>query len=161
MFGFNPLAYALARLGSSFGLLFAVVVVSLFLWGGAVYGFVRRRILAARAAARRAARAPGASLCAECAATLAPKEPWAPCPECRGVWLKEPDLDALLAKKKKPAREWTAETGAVTLVCPDCAKPLAAGRFVGEDFPVFRCAPCAGFWLGAVERVSFELRVLN
>ncbi|TBR21057.1 hypothetical protein EPO15_11210, partial [bacterium] len=120
-----------------------------------------RSFLAARAASRRAAKKPGMLLCAECAAELGPREPWAACPECRGSWLKEADLGGLLAKKKKPAREWTAEMGAVTFVCPECAKPLDAGRFVGEDFAVFRCGPCAGVWLGAAERISFELRVLS
>lgn len=161
MFGFNPIAWLLAKLGTSLGLGFAVMVVLLFVFGGRIFGYLRRRFLAARAVARRAGRAEGALLCAECAATLGPKAVWAQCPECRGSWLKEADLNALLAKQKKPAREWTAEAGAMSAYCPECGQALAAGRFVGEDFAVFRCAPCAGLWLGAVERVSFELRALS
>ena len=71
------------------------------------------------------------------------------------------DFGALLARKKKPAREWTAEPGLMTAVCPECSKPLSAGRFVGEDFAVFRCAPCSGLWLGPTERISFGLRILG
>lgn len=161
MFGFNPLAYAMAQLGTSFGLLFAVTLIALFIWGGVLFGFLRRRALAARAAARRAAKKPGMLLCAECAATLGPDGRWSQCPDCRGSWLKETDLAEILAKKGKPSREWTPEKGVVTPVCPDCGQGLAAGRFVGEDFAVFRCAPCSGLWFGATERISFELRVLG
>lgn len=161
MFGFNPIAWLMAKFGASLGLGFALLAVLLFVFGGRILGFFRRRVLAARAAARRARRPPGALLCAECAAALGPREPWAQCPECRGAWLKEADLTALLAKKKRPARDWTAEPGVMPAVCPECAQALAAGRLVGEDFAVFRCAPCAGLWFGATEKLSFELRVLG
>lgn len=161
MFGFNPIAYLLAKLGTSLGLGVAVVLIFLFVFGGRIFGFLRRSFLAARAAGRRGRQKPGQRLCAECAAELAAEGVWGRCPECRGTWVKEADLAALLAAKKKPAREWTAEAGAVVPHCPECAKGLAAGRFVGEDFAVFRCGPCAGLWLGAVERVSFDLRVLG
>lgn len=161
MFGFDPVTWMLASLGSSLGLGFAVVVILLFFFGGRVFGFLRRRALAARAAARRAAKKPGERLCAECAAVLAVhREGWE-CPDCRGVWIKEADLNAILARKGKPAREWCAETGLVTVFCPECGAELAAGRFVGEDFAVFRCAPCAGLWLGGTEAVSFQLRILG
>ncbi len=143
------------------GLLFAVVLIAMFIWGGVLFGFLRRRALAARAAARRAAKKPGMLLCADCAATLGPDGRGSQCPECRGAWLKEANLAEMLAKKNKPVPEWTREEGVVTPVCPDCGQGLAAGRFVGEDFAVFRCALCAGLWFGATERISFELRVLG
>ncbi len=77
------------------------------------------------------------------------------------MWIKEADLAALLARKGKPSREWSAETGLVVFYCPECGAELAAGRFVGEDFAVYRCPPCAGLWLGGTEAVSFQLRVLG
>jgi len=161
MFGFDPMTWLLARLGASLGLGFAVLVILLFVFGGRIFGFFRRRFLASRAAARRAARKPGQLLCAECAAVLGGHQQGSLCPECRGVWIKEADLTALLARKGKPPREWCAETGLLVAVCPECGAELAAGRFVGEDFAVYRCAPCAGLWLGGTEAVSFQLRILS
>ena len=161
MFGFDPVTWLLAKLGTSLGLGFAVAVILLFVFGGRIFGFLRRRALAARAAARRAAKRPGELLCADCAAVLGAHRQGSLCPECHGVWIKETDLNALLARKGKPPREWCAETGRVTVFCPECGAELAAGRLVGEDFAVFRCAPCSGLWLGGTEAVSFELRVLS
>lgn len=161
MFGFDPLTWLLARLGSSLGPVFLVGVILLFVFWGRALGLLRRAALGARSASRRGRRKEGELLCAECAAVLGPRSPWAKCPECRGAWLKEADLAALLAKRNKPPRQWAAEAGVMTAVCPDCGKALAAGRFVGEDFAVFRCGPCAGLWLGGTELVSFGLRVLS
>ncbi|MBI2361958.1 MAG: zf-TFIIB domain-containing protein [Elusimicrobia bacterium] len=161
MFGFDPFTYLLARLGTSLGLGAAVLLILLLVFGGRILGFLLRSLRAARAAGRRGGRKAGQRLCAECAAELAAEGVWGRCPECRGTWVREADLAALLAARKKPAREWTAEAGAVVPRCPECAQGLAAGRFVGEDFAVFRCGPCAGLWLGAAERISFDLRVLG
>lgn len=161
MFGFDPFSYLLARLGTSFGPMVAVGIILLILFWGRILGLLRRFVLGVRAATRRSGRKEGELLCADCAAVLGPKTAWAQCPACSGAWLKEADLTALLATKKRPAKEWCAEAGVTSPLCPECGKPLEAGRFVGEDFTVFHCAPCAGLWLGQVERVSLELRVLG
>lgn len=159
--GFDPVTWLLAQLGASLGLAFLLVVLLLFFFGGRILGFLRRRWLAARAAARRAAKRPGELLCADCAAVLVADREGHLCPECHGVWVKESALNAILARKGKAPREWTAEQGLVPAFCPECGAELAAGRLVGEDFAVFRCAPCSGLWLGGTEAVSFQLRVLS
>lgn len=161
MFGFDPLTWAMAQLGASLGPFFAVTVILLFFFGGRILGFLRRRGLAVRSAARRAAKKPGELLCADCAAVLTADREGHLCPDCRGVWIKESALNAILVRRGKQPRSWTAEKGLVVAFCPECGVELAAGRLVGEDFAVFRCPSCSGLWLGGTEAVSFQIRVLS
>lgn len=161
MFGFDPITWVMAKFGASLGPVFAIAVILLFFFGGRILGFLRRRGIAARSAARRAAKKPSELLCADCAAVLAPDREGHLCPECRGVWVKESAVEAILARRGKPPRPWTPEKGLVAAYCPECGVELSAGRLVGEDFAVFRCQPCAGLWLGGTEAVSFQLRVLS
>ncbi|MBI3297604.1 MAG: zf-TFIIB domain-containing protein [Elusimicrobia bacterium] len=159
----DPFTWLLAQLGTSMGPVIAIALILLLVFWGRILGLLRRLILGLRQTARRAAH-PGAKLCADCAAELGEPEgetAWRLCPACQGAWLKERALAARLSALNKPAKEWVPEAGKEILPCPDCSKPLEAGRLKGEDFAVYRCAPCAGLWLGRVERISLELRVLG
>ncbi|MBI5594755.1 MAG: zf-TFIIB domain-containing protein [Elusimicrobia bacterium] len=158
--GFDPLTWALARLGSSLGPALAFGLILLILFWGRLLGALRRVWLGARSAARR--RAGTGPLCPDCALSLQGTDARRDCPGCRGAWLQEVELTRLLAAKRRPAKEWVrAPEASACVLCPVCAKTIPVGHLLGEDFAVYRCQPCAGLWFGSTERVSLELRVLG
>jgi len=73
------------------------------------------------------------------------------CPECKGVWFDEGELDQLddgISSNAELMAYTPASTEHHALDCPRCGKPLEALSPPGEpELVVDRCPSCRGFWL--------------
>ncbi len=143
--------------------LLGIILVVVF-WGF-FFGPLRRAFVAGRVAVKQVQRTPGTLVCPECGGSLAADASHAVshhrCGECSGRWFESSTLAAALAKKNRPMRDWFFEEGGEKLACPKCGERMRRGEFRGESFSVYQCAPCASFWLGRVQWVSLEMRVLG
>lgn len=144
-------------------ILLALLLIVVF-WGF-FFGPIRRAFYRGRVVANQVRQAEGALICPDCGGSLARDPSHCAsndrCAECGGRWLARTALEAALAKKNRPKRDWFYEKGRDTLACPKCGQTMQCGEFRGEDFPVFQCSPCDSFWMGRIEWISLEMRVLG
>ncbi|MBI4346035.1 MAG: zf-TFIIB domain-containing protein [Elusimicrobia bacterium] len=144
-------------------LVLAAIVLILF-WGF-LLGPFRTFFYWGRVRTKQQTRSPHSLICPECGATLIEGPAHAvshqTCGECQGRWFAIDSLRAAIASNKNSPREWILREESATLPCPKCSGPMRLGTLAGEDFPAYKCEPCACLWLGRVEWISLGFRVLS
>jgi Zn-finger nucleic acid-binding protein len=80
------------------------------------------------------------------------------CPECRGLWLDEGEISALV----KNSDEWALKLNGPLLdkkisgrSCSRCQCAFAEGGLYFPDVVVERCPKCRGLWFDAEELEAF------